>query len=317
MEWKGSRGERYFEMMVENWPYKLSALVLALLLWFNVTGSDRQTSWVPTRLQVEVQDEDWVLVSSPGEVHTNFQGSRNDLLAFTRNPPVIRQVIETVTGPEMERSLRPEMVSYQRGLNVRPIGVRPSSITVALERREERRVPVESRLELSGGPGFTVLRPPILQPESVTVSGAASEVRTLNSVPTEPVALEDLRRSVTRELQLQIPDGLDRVEVTPSSILATVEVDTLLERTIRKPLLVRGGTAGAVSVDTDSVTVNLRGAESLIQRLGLDEVTAYVDVEEAPDDEGSLPVHVEVPDGRQITTSTDPTEVRVLRRGGR
>lgn len=316
MDWKGSRAERYVDMMVENWPYKLSALVLSLLLWFNVTGSDRQTSWVPTRLQIETQDDDWVLMSSPGEVHTNFQGSRNDILALPRNPPVIRQVIDSVPGSEMRLSLSPEMVSYQRGLNVRPIGVRPSRVEVRLERRVERRVPVEPRLELSGAAGFTVLRPPILQPDSVTVSGAASEVRTISSVRTEEVTLEDLRRSVTRELQLRIPDGLDRVEANPGSILATVEVDTLLERTLRKPLLVRGPAAGAVSVATDSVTIELRGAESLLSQLGMEEVTAFLQVERVPEGEESLSVQVSLPDGSQITTIADPAEVRVQRRSG-
>lgn len=306
MDWRGA--------LVENWPYKLAALLLAVLLWLNVSADQGQEFTLTTAVQVEVQDTAWVRVEvSPSQVTTTFRGQRG---IFLGADPVIRQVIDTVTGPSMEIQLSPRMVrGFERAeTDLQPISVRPQSVQVRLERRVSRRIPVEPRLEMAAGSGYSVLRPVLLQPDSVTVRGAESEVSSLSSFPTEQASLEDLRRTVTRELQLQPPNGVESVDWEPATIMATVEVDSLVQRTVRRPLGVRGAREGAVTVSPDSVTVRLRGPSSALRPLEPAAVTAYVQVDSVPENEGTLPVQVEVEGREQVTPVAEPARATVRSR---
>ena len=306
MDWRGA--------LVENWPYKIAALVLAVLLWLNVSAEQGDEFPLATAVQVEVQDTTWVAVEvNPSRVTTTFRGQRG---LFLPEDPVIRQVIDSVTGPVMEIEVSPRMVrGFDRELNLSPVSVRPQTVEVRLEPRVTRRLPVEPRLELSAGSGYAVLRPVLLQPDSVTVRGAESEVGSLSSFPTEEASLEDLRRTVTRELQLRSPAGLENIGWEPASIMATVEVDSLAERTVRRPLAVRGARAAGAAVTPDSVTVRLRGPSSVVRPLEASAVSAHVRVDSLPGGEAAVPVQVELGRVRQVTAVAEPARATVRPRG--
>lgn len=306
MNWKS--------LFLSNWPYKLAALVLALLLWFSVSAEERLDYPVPTNLEVEVRDSAWVLVSVPEEVQTYFQTQRGEAMGLTfGEQPVIRIVIDSVDGPTRQVPIRPDMVEYNTQLNARPMEVRPAEIELQLEPRVERRLPVRAELRTSAAEGFTVVREAILQPESVTVTGAESEVASMADVPTERVELEDLRSSFTRELTLLPPPGVPTVSVDPRAVLATVEVDSLVERAFRRPLDLSGAAASAAVSPRDSVDVVVRGAGGSLMDLTAGDVVAEVTVDSLPAGGASFPVRVRLPDGVSATASASPSEVTLRR----
>lgn len=302
MDWRAA--------VVENWPYKIAALALTVLLWLNVSVEQGDEFTLPTAVQVEVRDTSWVaLEMEPDRVTTTFRGQRG---LFLPDNPVIRHVVDSVTGPTMEIELSPRMVrGFDPEMNLTPVSIRPQTVEVRLEPRVARRLPVEPRLELSAGSGFAVLRPVLLQPDSVTVRGAESEVASLSSFPTEQASLEDLRRTVTRELQLQPPAGLDNLSWEPATIMATAEVDSLVERSVRRPLGVRGTRSAGISAAPDSVTVRLRGPSSVVRPLEPAAVSAYVEVDSLPGSERTVPVQVDVEGVRQVTAVAEPSRATV------
>jgi len=298
-------------MLLDNWPYKLAALVLAILLWFNVAAEKRQEQTVPTRLDLEVQDTAWVITNAPDRVQTSFQGRVGDILSMATSAPVIRRVIDTVTGPTMTIDLSPSMVSYDRDLKATPVAVHPSQVEVHFDRKVERKVPVAPRLELSAAEGFAIVRPVRLQPDSVTVRGARSVVRSIDSLRTEPATMSDLARSVSREMQVQPPRGTSGITIEPGTILATVGVDSLVEAALTVPLELRGPAAGRAAPPRDSVAVALRGARPTVRALDTASVHAFVMVDSLPAGGTTVPVQVELPPQVEVTATPSPAEVRV------
>lgn len=297
-------------VVLENWPYKVAAAVLAVLLWLNVTAEERQEFPVPTDVQVEVQDSEWVLVEvSPRQVRTVFQGRRGPVMP---RMPVVRLVVDSVSGPRMSREITPRMVrGFDRELNLRPVTVRPQSVELRFEPRVTSRVPVEPRVELSAAPGFTVVRPVLVQPDSVRVEGAESEVASVTAVRTEEAVLEELRRSVTRELQLRPPPGLENVTWNPRSVLATVEVDSLVDRSVLRPVRLRGPAAGSVVVSRDSVEIRLRGPRDAVRALDTGRIEAWVSVDSVPRATVRLPVEIRLPGDPNFTVGANPADVAV------
>ncbi|MFQ5889393.1 MAG: YbbR-like domain-containing protein [Gemmatimonadota bacterium] len=303
MDWRGA--------LLYNWRYKISALLLAALLWVNVTANERDVQRVPTGIEFDVRDTAWVLVDPPSEVRTSFEGRTRDLLALRISGPVLRVGVDSVTGPTMRVPLPSNLVSYDSDLNVRPTGVTPGAVEVRFEPRLRRRVPVVPDLEVLAEDGFTVLRPFLVQPDSVTVSGAASEVEQVAQVGTRAVTLEGLEHTVTRELPVQLPAGVTAATPVPASVLVTVEVDSLIERSLALPVTARGrGAAGAV-LSADSVRVTLRGAWRVVREAVDAAASATVRVDSVLHGPTSLPVMIDLPEGAPISATIRPGQLVV------
>ena len=308
MEWRAA--------FTSNWPYKLAALSLSLLLWFSVTADkERPDQPVRTRLEVEVTDSAWVAVRVPAEVTTIFQGRSGDMFALI-DRPAIRKVIEMVEDTLVVLDLLPADVAYDRGLSVRPVSVRPNQIEVHLEPVTERRVPVLQDVSISVAEGFAAFRP-IVQPESVTVRGAQSEVASLTALQTESARFDGLRQTVTRQLAVLLPQGLSTVDLAPAQVLVTIEVDSLTQRQLVVQVKAVGpGSAGAV-VTPSTVRVVLRGARAVIQPLAPGDIVAVVTVDSRLTAPRSLPVEIRLPDGFEVTATADPRLVTVSPRESR
>lgn len=302
-------------MLLENWPFKLAALALALLLWFSVTVEERQDQAVKTDLVVQVQDSDYVLLDAPEEVSTTFQARKGDLLSLlSMRPPTIRYVVDSVRAPQMQIELTPAMVQYNHDVNARPVDVRPSAVELRFERRAQRRVPVRISKDTNISPasGFAVVGSPAVQPESVTIRGASSAVSGVDAVETEAADLEDVGQTLTRELQLVNPRGHGPLQIEPRHVLVTVEVDSIVQRRFRVPVTVEGSAASSVRLDPDSVQVLVGGAHAVVRQISRRDLTATISLESLPAEGTTEPVRLRAPSGLSVTLKADPASVRVV-----
>lgn len=305
MDWRAA--------FLENWPYKVTAFVLALLLWVTVSGEERQEQPVPTQVRWELADTTWALVEAPREVETVFQGRIADIMALAGDRPVIRYRIESVADSTVEVNLRSDMVEYGAVQGVRPIRVQPSEVELRLESRYSARVPVRPSLDVSAAEGYELVGPPRIQPDSVTLTGPRSEVRSITSVTTESVAISALTASTRRNLRVRLPGNPRNVEADPPIVLASVRVDSLVRRSFRLAVEVRGDREGTFALDPDSVSVELRGPARVIQRLTPDSVAAYVNAFGSLEPGATRSVSVVFPQDRGLSAAPDPGEVAIRR----
>lgn len=271
--------------------------MLAVLLWFNVTAGERRDEQVRTRLEFEVADSMWVPIQLPAEVTTIFQGRRSDVARLLLEAPRIRYVVDSVSSPTMQVSLRPDMVSYDRGLSVRATDVRPSTVELRFERRVTREIEVEPVIEASAAPGYVIVGDPIIDPPTVTVRGVESVVDTVALIRTERLSLRNVTRSETYRLVLQLPVDPSRLIVEPRSIRVTIEADSLMERTLQVPLRVTGRVADQVRLAQNVVPVRLRGPARAVRALSAGVLTATVRVDAVPETPVTLTVQVGLPEG--------------------
>ncbi len=305
MDWRNA--------MAANWPYKLAAAALAVLLWFNVTADEqRQEQMVPTRLEVVLQDSGWVPVDAPDEVMTTFQGRRGDFFAFALrgNRPVLRKEIRQVRDSVIRVQLSPGEVTYDPQLDIRAVSVRPSEVRLAFEPVTGGQVPVTIDLRASAAEGFSVVGSPVVRPESVTVRGARSQVATLSHVETDPIELDQVETTITRQVAVRVPQGLATVTVEPEQVLVTLEVDTLVERSFRVP--VRLADARGWTASPDSVDVTVRGARSLLEALRAEEVRAVAGWDGNGARERRVPVEVRLGEGVTATATVEPATVTLV-----
>jgi YbbR domain-containing protein len=297
--------------VLDNWAYKIAALLVVSLLWINITAEQRQAQDVATLLEFEVTDSAWVLVDAPTEVRTTFQGRNRELLGLLLNEPVIRIAVSEVTGPTMRVPLDADLVSFDNDLGVRPTLVVPMSVELRFERMTERRVAVVVDIETVPAMGYTVLRPLLVEPDSVTVRGAASQIDRVLQVATRRVTLNELEHPVMRDLPLELPAGVEDVVLEPRSVLVTVPVDSLVVRRVRLPVEAVGEGVAGISISPDSVDAVVRGAWSSVQTQLESMRSAVVRVVEPPESERVMGVQVELVRAGFVSVTMQPAQVTI------
>jgi YbbR domain-containing protein len=297
-------------LLTEKWPYKVAAIVLSILLWLNVTANQpTQDEAIRTRIEYQVLDSAWAIGEAVDEVTTIFQGRAGDIIALL-NAPVIRVVIDSPADSVVEVSLNVDDVVYDRSLNAIATAVSPARVFVHLEPRRVVTVPVMSITDARAAPGYAIDQI-VVRPESVTVSGPASIVDPVIGIPTERLVVGEVNESVTRLLGLQPPAGSRGLEITPSQVSMTVEVDTMIVRRFQVTVSVQGDAASGVVVDPQVVRVDVSGAARTVATLAPTDLQASVRVDEAPTGSETAVVSVRLPDGVDAQAVSTPARVTV------
>lgn len=264
-----------------------------------------------------------------------------DLVSAEGRP---QSAVATVEGPwgavrrvQAERpTLQVDLRDENAGLHEVPLDPSqmqglPSGLRVAALSPDLLRVPLEPRMQRTlkvtadwvGEPiDGQVVRSVVVEPSTVSVTGARGVLDKLGSIPARAVDVSgwDASREVPAEIQL--PPGLDFHEVWTGvarveleSALATVQIEDV-------PVVVRDA-AYVPAPGSEVVSVTLEGPATVLQALARDRVVAVVQLpEEAAADgytarfrSGRVPrldlVH---PREDVVTVSVPPQAVEVVRR---
>lgn len=312
MDWRSA--------LTENWPYKLTALLLGLLLWVNVSVEERVEEEVPVRMEWVVRDTSVVLVDAPERVGAVVQGRARDVISMGTSGPTIRYVMDSATAGIRSVRLRPDMVTKPPSSNVQVTSVRPSQVELRFEPRTARRVPVRPNLDATAAEGYAVIGEPDVEPDSVLLRGPQSEVDSVAIVTTETRSLAGLRRTRRVDLRVQLPEGVSQLQVRPGIVLATVEVDSLVQRVFRLPVRKAAGIPRDVELRPDSATVTVRGPSRFLQPLAASSLRAVAEAPPEPGPGVRARIRVELPEplasARSVTAEPEPAEVELLEAAG-
>lgn len=205
----------------------LVALGVAALLWFTFSMRETYTVAVEVPLVVSQLPADRALrVRPPVTARLQMQGEGWSLLTISRTPPPV----ELRASEEAVSIVQAATESSNLPSGVAVLGAQPATVKLDLEDAVSRVVPVRLTGAYGVQPPYGLLRPPVIRPDSVRVTGARSLLAGLASWPTEPIDLGALRR--TRVATVTLRDTLDGL-VNRSIDRATVtfEVEQFTEGT--------------------------------------------------------------------------------------
>lgn len=182
-----------------RWLAMLLSLVVAFVLWFSF--SMRKTTYTDA-MEVPIE-----VISTPADValreappasaQVTFQGEGWALLGLARRRPAIRVSAEAPTV-----DLRSEILEEGLPAGVSVQAVQPRTVDLAFDTRTGRRLPIRLRQRIETESGYNLVRPPDLQPDSVSVTGAQSLLGSLTDWPTELLVVEGVKDSFVRRVAL-------------------------------------------------------------------------------------------------------------------
>jgi YbbR domain-containing protein len=216
-------------LILRNWHLKLSALLLATVLYTGLVFSGSFTdSSVQVRVeQVNVSRDVFVLSAEPGVVEVQYRVANEQAGGVTAEDFVVGVDISTYDldrAPEPQE-LRLEVRALKDGLE--DLTVVPETIRVAADRVEVRSVPVE--VDRGTIPDGLEIDEPVLSADAVEVRGPASVVAQVDRA----VAFIDIPASginVNEPVPLTLVDvadqpvGAGQLEVDPEVVSVQIEV---------------------------------------------------------------------------------------------
>ncbi|MDQ3134322.1 MAG: CdaR family protein [Acidobacteriota bacterium] len=267
-------GRRWLrELFFEDWALKLLALLIALGLWYAVTG---QRAPATVRLRnvplFFVLPSDMEISNDPREqVEVTLRGSRRALEAIKAGDLVVNFDASSYRPGERMVRLTPQNVTLELPEEVSAASVaveriEPATVPLRLERRIEREVEVKVQFEGQPPPNFSVVggQP---KPATIRVRGPESLVNALPHALTETISLDSRSESFTvAHAAIDIPER----KIVPLETVVDVIVNIEEERLDK----VLPGVAVRLAETSDGraarpalASVTLRGPRSIVGAL--------------------------------------------------
>jgi YbbR domain-containing protein len=263
---------RFFPgILTRNWQLKLSALAMAVILW-TLPKFEAQTSQVLENVPVRVQlnDPQWALLREPlpSSVQVTLSGPTRALLTARANRSSILVPVDQVSSADTAILLLQAWLRTSLGPEVTVEDIVPSSVRLTFEPMEVAVATLRTRLEGSLPNGLSLSREPVVTPGFVRVSGPASRVAPLSSLPLLPLDLSQIRSSGSFAVAVDTT-GLAGMALAPQQATVEVDVEETFSRTfegvsVRLPTL---GSDPQLQARPSTVTVVLTGARSLVEDL--------------------------------------------------
>jgi YbbR domain-containing protein len=206
-----------------------------------------------------------------------------------------------------------DLLNLPRGVKV--VRITPAQVTLELERVARKSVPVHLRLDGKPPAGLQVADTKVA-PDTVQVSGPASDVENVQAANTEPLDIRGVGAG-TFERELALAPSSEYLAFSANKVAVQVRVeDVMVTREFKQvQLTVRNASLPPV-VRPDRLRIVVRGPKRLVDNLELGNGAAYVDAEGRGRGNHVMKPTVDVPAGVQVV-AVEPAKVRLTLRKGK
>lgn len=230
----------------------IGAYIMAVSLWFivNLSGSFNITLNIP--VEPGNLPPDMALTEEfPEFVQANISGDGWQMLNLYNDPPLVIVNIE-----DREINLFDQVrqrLNYMQGIDVAK--VQPLILTVDMEPKISKKVPVILNTQLSFQPRFGLIGNPVIKPDSITLTGAESNIREITEWEVkDTLKLSGIRDDISMSLELQESVGV--VDISEDEIRFEANVSEYTEGEVTVYIRTRNLPRGQnVNYNPSSVTI--------------------------------------------------------------
>lgn len=214
------------KQILDNLWLKITAVVLALLVWLHVATEKDYTYdlYLPVT-EISLNDSLTLASQPPGSVLVSVSGTGKALLRKKWRELGLRINATNLRTGDHSVTLSPDnttLIGAAGDHSLEEI-LSPARLTLHVDRLGEVRVPVVGNYQAEAAEGFAIASPVLIKPDTVTVTGPRSVLNEIYQVPTEQKKLSSLRTNATLELPLVLPP-MYGLSVTPDTVEIRLEV---------------------------------------------------------------------------------------------
>jgi YbbR domain-containing protein len=196
------------DKLLENWFLKLTAIVFAWILWLFIQGEPGTVTIVTAQVRViNLPPQMEISSDFPSEVQVTMRGMSQPLTCTID--------LQNAKEGENKFTLTGNDIKSQKGFGVEVSKINPSQVTLMLEGRVSKEVPIAVKVMGKVASGYDIYET-TTDPEKVEITGPRSHIEGVKEIPTEVIDLNGLKRDMNFRVDLNVKDGLIRPSVTDS-----------------------------------------------------------------------------------------------------
>ena len=265
-------------VFLEDWGTKLIALGITFALWLGVTGLQTSITYTlhPVSLITQIPSDMEITNAPSQEIDVVVTGDKrkiDQLIALVNARDLVATIdLTDIKSGDHIVQLSPEILNLDIPNGVKIVRIEPNKISVKVEKVEEREVPVKIKTEGNVAAGFEIYSTTIA-PSNVRVRGAESLVKSLDSVSTEKINIDNLKESFTAR-----QTGLNIVNSKVTLLDTIVDVSFMIgEKRTERMFLV----PVKLENEAKNATVVLYGGRSLMENLRAEDLHIEITKSEA------------------------------------
>lgn len=251
-------------------------VVCGLLLWFRSSPVESKL-FIPTRL--ENLPADLIIVGQPlKEVEVVVRGRKPLLETFQGEKRFCVLDLSQVEAGLATLAVGESNLPMPKGVSI--VRINPASVTLRIEPKRTKTVPVSITFIGSPAPGYKVSLS-LVTPSTLRISGPEKALEQIDQLATQPVSLKDVSESFKKEIPLDLPEGVTGA-TGPGTPLVLVQVNIEENVIVRRfsdiPVESRE-TTFQVKIAPPVIDIDARGSEKNLARLSeTNGIKAYVDL---------------------------------------
>lgn len=209
----------------------LVAFVLAMALWAMVNLSRDYSISINLPVQVGgIPSEKSLSEPLPEAVTVGVNGDGWKLLSMYNNPPVINLDIGSEGEINLFDQVRDQMNTFPE---VSISKVQPSIISVQLEDKVSKKIPVRIHNDIDYSPRYDRIGLPEIEPDSVVITGSSSQIENINEwVIKDTLRLDDVKDDFSVNVPLNNQNQLIELSVSEITYYENVAEFTEGETTV-------------------------------------------------------------------------------------
>lgn len=272
---------------------KLLSLLLALALWFAVSGEERTETSLHMAVEFVNLPAKMVITGEvPAELQVRVIGPRSIVNKLSQSRLTQTIDLSAIKSGSHTFYLGPNSFSFPRGVVVTRI--QPNPITINLSPTITATLPIKPVVAGSPPEGYE-LKGIKTRPDRVTVIGPAEELTDLKFIPTHPIDVRHLTEMTVIATDLDFKN-LHLSLKSQAPILAELDIQpkTLTRTLLEVPVMPEPGPA---HLRPAQVAVTVQGPWPLVKDLKPDDVKATVDARSLGHGRSRLNVSISLPQG--------------------
>lgn len=307
--------DRLRQLVTYNLSLKVLSVLIAVSIWSFVNFGERDTEET-LRAPLELRNiPAQLMITSPRIefIDLRVSGPRALLGRIDRDRLAVSFELSGVRpGPAVFR-VDADSMNLPRGVKV--VRITPAQVTLELERVAHKSVPVHLRLDGKPPAGLQVADTKVA-PESVHISGPASDVEDVQAANTEPLDIREAHAgTIERELALEAPS--EYLAFSANTVAVQVRIEYLMvTREFKQVELSVRNASLPYDVRPARVRLVVRGPQRLVDSLDLGNGAAYVDAGGRLPGNHAVKPAVDVPAGVQVV-SVEPAKVQLRLQKGK
>ncbi|NND61873.1 MAG: hypothetical protein HKN48_01635 [Flavobacteriaceae bacterium] len=216
-------------------------LLLALIFWFLTKFSNKSAATVDVYLAyTNVPEAVMVSQNNLNEVSFNISATGFQFLSYKlKEPTIYLDISEKYTKGDSAIVYSSveliKVISDQLDNNALIQNISPSELKVELDLLSSKKVPVTLDADISFRDGYRLLKPLVVVPDSIRVTGPSKALNELNSVTTKLLAKKNVAEDIDERITINQPSNVE-INLSANQVEIKGEVEEFTQKKLTIPI---------------------------------------------------------------------------------